>query len=1756
MPIAAVSIPVPPSGDGPAISVASLVEAKTVILSGRFRGSYTILANHVGGTFAPVLLFNSDGTEEIRQTLSGAFSEIRVRANAGVAQATPVTVIVSALQKAGANLFTTLATLAPGATGLSPVIDLAALFPPTGLEDDINIICSGGFAGTITLLGSNDGFSFNPIGTFQASPAQKDFFGQIPLLEFSPLSTSDLIRYLRLEVSGKISSTTTVTIGGAIFNTVVNNDTLSGAYNNGTLASDQTLSLTDAHGGGVVVLGSGLMFTGQNSFVIQAPLGGVVLFPRVGGFSVQSQLVDVAATILAWNEVDLKSSTLVLAGPPALIASLAMAHVGSGIINAVGSTVADAYDLRIDAAPAGLVTIARAWSLGTAGAVQVSAGGLVLGSALSPPGENDVVLGAGATSLSQVNSGRLGYELAGQRFMVSANGGAYVPLLTGPAGMFTQGSVPFAGVTGQLVEDNAAFFWDETGKRLGVNVAAAPTAQIHVAGSAAGAPGTGSLKLDPGVLLLAPESGAIESDGTHLYWTNGTNTRVELDNTAVATTLAQAYNNGTVAGDQEFIVLDAEGGGLVVNATTPGLFTGVTAFEIDVIGGNVNFYRVGGFDVQSTMSKAAAAGTVWDEVNFLASTLTLTGGPAVVTTAAQVRVGAAVVNGLGNSVSDAYDLFVEAGPGGTATITRAWSLGTAGAVQVGAGMVLGAGLLPPTENDLAVGVGATVVSQANSGRLGYLAGGMQKFMVSQNSAAYVPILTGPAAGGFTQGSVPFGSATGELVEDNAQLFWDDTNKYLGIGTNVIGARLVVAGGTYVDVAGVRNNVLVSGTFAPVGGTAAYDEVNLTYVVDQTGGANGRIVGLMIAATETAVGGLHYPIDVFAGVGGVTEIFRLVNDGAVQVKKGVTLGLGLATPGESDLAIENGATVVSQANTGRIGYRTSTQQFYVSMNGGAYVPIVTGTASVTLAQAYAFGAVAADQTLALLDTKGGGLVVDGTAVGFTGTNALAVNGAATGAVLFPRVGGMSVVSSVSVAAAPGSSWNEVDLQAATLTLTGGPATSTAVAMVHIGAGVVNGVGNTVADAYNAKIDAAPAGTATLTRPWSLGVVGAVQFAAGLVLGTGLAAPGENDLVVGAGATNVSTANSGRFGYLAGATQQFMVSMNTGAYVPLLVGPAASGFTQGSVPFAGATGQLTQDNTHFFWNATNVTLQLNGAAANTTSALAISTSKTLAAPVLGSIWDGLRFEDSTLTATMGAGNVTITELVSSHFHQPTITTGGGAGLLTVTDAYTVRVGAPPIGTGNATLTNAWSLGVTGAVKLMSLLLINPAAVSSGVFTGVTQIAAAHTNLTAGTEVPDTNFNLSATKTWATGAIATQRDFLVQARTYAFAAASTVTTAATVAITNAPQVGANAAITNAYALWTQAGATQLNGGSYVQTTGTKNQLGVTATFAPTSGTANFNALSIAYTINQTGGASGTTTGLLIAGDDGNRFGSHYLIQCLNGSPATNPVFSVTSTGILFLSDVGGLLNSLTIDTGISSSTVGFTSTVGFNFRVSGGTSALFLTQTTANTLMGLTTDVASSRLRVQASKTVVAATGAVWNGIEFVASTLTLTGATTPITTLNYFSVATPTITAGSAVVITDFFTCRISAATFTGGGPASATRNWSLGIDGNTKFGGGQTIHGTDVNVAGPYVILATDYYLHVRRTATAAISLNLPSIAVVGDGFVIMAKDSGYNAAINNITWVRNGADTIENVAGNYLQIVSGSLIIFVANATTNNWELS
>jgi hypothetical protein len=54
-------------------------------------------------------------------------------------------------------------------------------------------------------------------------------------------------------------------------------------------------------------------------------------------------------------------------------------------------------------------------------------------------------------------------------------------------------------------------------------------------------------------------------------------------------------------------------------------------------------------------------------------------------------------------------------------------------------------------------------------------------------------VTSLAITGFTPGSVLFATTSGNIIEDNANFFWDDTNNRLGIGTSSPSARLELVG---------------------------------------------------------------------------------------------------------------------------------------------------------------------------------------------------------------------------------------------------------------------------------------------------------------------------------------------------------------------------------------------------------------------------------------------------------------------------------------------------------------------------------------------------------------------------------------------------------------------------------------------------------------------------------------------------------------------------------------------------------------------------------------------------------------------------------------------------------------------------------------------------------------------------------------------------------------------------------------------------
>lgn len=150
----------------------------------------------------------------------------------------------------------------------------------------------------------------------------------------------------------------------------------------------------------------------------------------------------------------------------------------------------------------------------------------------------------------------------------------------------------------------------------------------------------------------------------------------------------------------------------------------------------------------------------------------------------------------------------------------------------------------------------------------------------------------------------------------------------------------------------------------------------------------------------------------------------------------------------------------------------------------------------------------------------------------------------------------------------------------------------------------------------------------------------------------------------------------------------------------------------------------------------------------------------------------------------------------------------GASTITNAATVAITDAPTAGTNATITNSYAFWVqAGATKFEGAVTVAPAVNATGRIVALFT-AAANTANTLSTEFIDMHFNSGRTVQWSTGALTTQRFNLFSAPTIGFVGASTVTNAATVAITNSPQAGTNATLTNSYAFWVQAGVSRFDG------------------------------------------------------------------------------------------------------------------------------------------------------------------------------------------------------------------------------------------------------------------------------------------------------------------------------------------------------------
>lgn len=399
---------------------------------------------------------------------------------------------------------------------------------------------------------------------------------------------------------------------------------------------------------------------------------------------------------------------------------------------------------------------------------------------------------------------------------------------------------------------------------------------------------------------------------------------------------------------------------------------------------------------------------------------------------------------------------------------------------------------------------------------------------------------------------------------------------------------------------------------------------------------------------------------------------------------------------------------------------------------------------------------------------------------------------------------------------------------------------------------------------------------------------------------------------------------------------------------------------------------------------------------------------------------------------------------NFNLPTTAGSAGQALVSQGGGSTAMTWVTPVtGSGSAnqisywTGTNAqggnaaWTVDTTNQT-----ITFAPTARTTGSPSVFVITSPADTTLTASTTAPIINFNMSATRQFATGATTTQRGAVFQPQTESFVGASTVTNDSTVEITGFPIAGANATLTSSSALSIsgapKASATSalvnLSGTALASGSANGTYLGVN----PAAFTGDF----IRFQINGTNEFIFSNAGVLTAASNGvfnnTTVGGNFITA---GSAAMvvrgNLAAGTAGYGTAFGSNV---TQTFTSGTGGGSNIGGDgTAAQGFNYAPTSGTGIYDLAKIT-----GIINQTST-------------ATG-VTKGLEIV-PTITSAYAYTP------FEIAAYTYNSLSTTTLAQYDAAKIGITTFAGASARTVTNGASLHIVGAPAAGGSVTFGNT-------------------------------------------------------------------------------------------------
>lgn len=308
-------------------------------------------------------------------------------------------------------------------------------------------------------------------------------------------------------------------------------------------------------------------------------------------------------------------------------------------------------------------------------------------------------------------------------------------------------------------------------------------------------------------------------------------------------------------------------------------------------------------------------------------------------------------------------------------VFKADGTGTSVGLNVGSGKVLtvagnvsaNGATLSPTELGYLDGVSSSIQTQINSKQATLVSGTNIKTVGGNTLLGSGDVGTiGVTYGGtgtttaFTAGSVVFAGASGVYTQDNANLFWDNSNDRLGIGTATPGAKLQIntQDGFRFDVEAGAASTMRFGSALTGEATGAMAFTRTTGAITFSNGSTGSALTERVRITGTGNVGIGVtapavPLEVSTDIR-ATGLYQRVDNSGLSLSGGTafnTAGAAIALRGSSSAFnvygmefYAGGSERMRIDSSGNVGIGTASpgERLYVISASGVQIGATNGT----------------------------------------------------------------------------------------------------------------------------------------------------------------------------------------------------------------------------------------------------------------------------------------------------------------------------------------------------------------------------------------------------------------------------------------------------------------------------------------------------------------------------------------------------------------------------------------------------------------------------------------------------------------------------------------------------------------------------------------------------------------------------------------------------------------------------------------------